>query len=140
MSFPVPDAFPSLGIPISRLIAVVDDLGGPPKAGALSCGEFYTKCIRPMCKGNGLPLAQQIALNDDATRSGKPRCTDADTVIIQGGGHGFIDTCVALALHMPPAPPPPPEADHIERARFAEASASAARAMSCCCCHCGCGC
>jgi len=60
MSFAVPEHFPILGIPISRLMPTVDDLGGAPKAGALSCGEFYAKCIRPMCKGNGLPLVQHI--------------------------------------------------------------------------------
>jgi hypothetical protein len=94
------DHFPSLGIPISRLENIIDELGGPAKAGALSCGEFFVKCIRPVCKENGLPLAQQIFMNDESTRTAKARCSPADTLVIQGGAHGFMETCTALMLHL----------------------------------------
>jgi hypothetical protein len=100
MSSVLPDHFPSLGIPISRLDGIIEDLGGAAKAGALSCGDFYAKCIRPVCKGNGLPLAQHILMKDESTRTGRARCGPADTLVIQGGGHGFLDTCSALTLHL----------------------------------------
>jgi hypothetical protein len=100
MSFEPPDEFPKLGIPISRLNGIIEDLGGAAKAGALSCDDFFAKTIRPICKGNGLPLAQHIALKDESTRTTKARCSPADTLVIQSSGHGFIDTFAALVLHM----------------------------------------
>ena len=124
MSFEVPDEFPNLGVPISRLGGIIEDLGGAAKAGALSCGEFFAKTIRPACHGNGMPLAHHIALKDESTRSGKVRCSPADTLVIQGGGHGFMDTCAALALHMAQEELPA-EASHVERARAAQVRASA---------------
>jgi hypothetical protein len=124
MAFEVPGEFPNLGVPISRLSGIIEDLGGAAKAGALSCGEFYAKTIRPVCKGNGLPLAHYIALKDESTRSGKVRCSPADTLVIQGGDHGFMDTCAALALHMVQEELPE-GASHVERARAAQVRASA---------------
>ena len=100
MSFVLPDEPPLLGIPIHRLPHIIDDLGGAPKAGTVCCGQFFAKSIRPVCKGNGLPLATQIALKDESTRSSKARCAPADVLVIQGSGHGFMHTCAALMLHM----------------------------------------
>jgi hypothetical protein len=99
MAHSLPDELPVLGIPISRLPGIIEDLGGAAKAGTLSCGEFFAKSIRPVCKANGLPLAQQIAVKDESTRSGKARCAPADTLVVQGGGHGFMHLCAALQLH-----------------------------------------
>jgi hypothetical protein len=92
--------FPTLGFPSSRLADLFDDLKGASAAGALSCDDFYAKHIRPLCKGNNLPLVQQILLKDVSTRTSKTRCAPADTLVIQGGDHGFADTFAALALHM----------------------------------------
>ena len=126
------DELPSLGVPVTRLLAIIDDLGGVAKAGALSCGEYYAKCIRPVCKGNGLPLVQQIALKDESTRNGKSRCAAADTLVIAGGGHGMLDACAALTLHLLREHALPPEESRADRLRDEQVSTTAAEHIRCC--------
>jgi hypothetical protein len=116
----LPDDLPVLGVPISRLPGIIEDLGGAAKAGALSCGEYFAKCIRPVCKANGLPLAQQIAMKDESTRSGKARCARADTLVVQGGGHGFMHSIAALTLHTLGHHEPAQEDGPADRARAAQ--------------------
>lgn len=123
------DNLPSLGVPVTRLLAIIEDLGGVAKAGALSCGEYYAKCIRPVCKANGLPLVQQIALKDESTRSSKPRCGAADTLVIVGGGHGVLDACAALTLHLLREQALTPEESRAERLCDDQVSTTAAYSL-----------